>query len=222
MAPVVPRKTVIRDLIPWRSRRDEGVELRLDTGLAVERAEADRHFFALRPLGAEQAGAADRTEGLHAPVVRPEDADELLTVKQPEPVARDAPLCSAEGTGVLSAPRAVAVIGPAKRRRHLEANAAAEARTMKRIVGARLCGHVRPTVQEPTGDRSPARQARSAVNGDGYRERWPRRSRPTTQHGAHRRHQYRRTWPSIRCRRRWTSSAGHRCSALRECGRSSR
>jgi hypothetical protein len=146
MALVVAREAVIRDLIPGRPRRDEGAELRPDSRVGVERAEADRHFFALRPLRAEQAGTADRTEGLHAPIVRPEDTDQLLSVKQAEPVARDASLGSAEGARVLSAPRAVAVIGPAKRRRHLEADATTKARAVERVVGTRLCGHVGPTV----------------------------------------------------------------------------
>jgi hypothetical protein len=146
MALVVARESVIRDLIPRSPRRDEGAELRPDTRVGVERAEADRHFFALRPLRAEQAGTADRTEGLHAPIVRPEDTDQLLPVKQAKPLARDASLGSAEGPRVLSAPRAMAMIGPAKRRRHLEADATTEARAVERVVGARLYGHVRPTV----------------------------------------------------------------------------
>lgn len=147
---VVARETVIRDVIPGRPRRDEGVELRPDTGVRIERAEADCHFVAFRPLRAEEAGAADRTEGLDAPIVRPEDADQLLPGKQAKPVARDPSLCPAEGTRVLSAPRAVAVIGPAKRRRHLEANAATEARAVERVVGARLSGHVKRRYQEAT------------------------------------------------------------------------
>jgi hypothetical protein len=97
MALVVARETVARELIPGRSRSDERVELRPDTRLAVERAEADRYFFALRPLRAEQARAADRTEGLHTSIVRPEDADQLFAGKQAEPVARDASLASTEG-----------------------------------------------------------------------------------------------------------------------------
>jgi hypothetical protein len=40
----------------------------------------------------------------------------------------------------------VAVIGPAKGRRYLEADAATEARPVERIVGAWLCGHGRSTV----------------------------------------------------------------------------
>ncbi len=82
MAFLVARQTVIRDLIPRRPRGDEGVELRADAGLAVERAEADRNFFTLRPLRAEQARAADRAEGLHASAIRPKDADQFLTGEQ--------------------------------------------------------------------------------------------------------------------------------------------
>src|SRR5829696_7310517 len=138
MAFLVARQTVLRHLIPGRARGDEGVELRADAGLAVERTEADRNFFALRPLRAEQARAADRAEGLRASAVRPKDADQLLTGEQAEPLARDASLRSAEGARVLSAPRAVAVIRPAKGRRHLEAHAAAEAGAVERVLGARL------------------------------------------------------------------------------------
>jgi len=146
MALVVAGEAIIRDLIPRRPRRDEGVELRPDTRVGVKRPEADSYLLALRPLCSEQARAADRTESFHASIVRPEDADQLLAGEQPEPLAWDASLSSAEGARVLSAPRAVTVICPAKRRRHLEANAPTEARAIERVVGARLCGHVRPTV----------------------------------------------------------------------------
>jgi hypothetical protein len=111
----VARKVVIRDLIPGRPRRYEGVELRPDPGLAVERAEADRDFFALRPLRTEQTRSADGAEGFHASAVRPEDANQLLTGEQAESFARNSSLRSAEGARVLPAPRAVAVIGPPKR-----------------------------------------------------------------------------------------------------------
>jgi hypothetical protein len=55
------------------------------------------------------------------------------------------PLRSAEGARMLSAPRAVAVIGPAEGRRHLEADTTAQARAVQRVLRARLCGHVRWT-----------------------------------------------------------------------------
>src|SRR5512132_9602 len=142
MALVVVRQAVIRDVIPRRARGDEGVELRADAGLAVERPETDRYFFALRPLRTEQARAADGTEGLHPAVGRPEDADQLLPGKQAESRTWDASLRSTEGARVLPAPRAVAVIGPAEGRRHLEADATAEARAGEWVLRARLCGHV--------------------------------------------------------------------------------
>jgi hypothetical protein len=46
---------------------------------------------------------------------------------------------------VLSASRAVAVIGPAEGRRHREADATAEARAVEWTLRARLCGRVRWT-----------------------------------------------------------------------------
>jgi hypothetical protein len=55
VALVVARKTVVRELFPRRARRDEGVKLRLDSGVRVKRAEPDRHFVALGPLRAEEA-----------------------------------------------------------------------------------------------------------------------------------------------------------------------
>ncbi len=158
MAFVVAREAIIRNFVPGRPRRDEGAKLGTDTRVGVERAKADRYFLALRPLRPEQAGAADRTEGFHASIVWPEDADQLLPGEQTKPVARDATLGSAEGARVLSAPRAVAVIRPAKRRRHLEADAATEARAVKRVVGARLCGHVRATVPGAENTQTRLRQ----------------------------------------------------------------
>jgi hypothetical protein len=160
MALVVVREAVIRDFIPGRPGGDEGVELRANAGLAIERPEADRDFFALRPFRAEQTRAADRAKGLHAAAVGPEDADQLLTRKQAEPCTRDASLRPAEGARVLSASRTVAVIGPAKGRRHREADATAEARAVKWVLRARLCGRVRwtrPGHDEESLDRFRAR-----------------------------------------------------------------
>jgi hypothetical protein len=117
------------------------VELRADAGLAIERPEADRDFFALRPFPAEQARAADRAERLHSAVGRPEDADQLLTGNQAKPRTRDASLRSAEGARVLPAPRAVAVVRPEERHGHLEPDAPAQAGPVQRALGARR-GHL--------------------------------------------------------------------------------
>src|SRR5207237_10750679 len=119
-APVVARQAVVLKLVPGRARRDEQVELRPDPGVAVERPEADRDLVAFRPFVAEQARAADRAERLHAPAVRPVDADQLLAREQAEALARDPPLGSAERARVLAATRAVAVVGPEERSGRLE------------------------------------------------------------------------------------------------------
>jgi hypothetical protein len=79
------------------------MELRPNSGVAVERTEADCDLVAFRPLGAEQARAANRTERLHAAVTRPEHTDQLFAGEQTEAFSRDAPLCSAEGTRVFAA-----------------------------------------------------------------------------------------------------------------------
>ena len=61
-----------------------------------------------------------------------------------EPRTRDASLRSAEGARMLTAPRAVAVTDPAEGRRHLEADATAEARDMEWVLRARLVRWTRP------------------------------------------------------------------------------
>src|SRR4051812_15454072 len=110
------------------------MERRPDPRVTVERAEPDPDLVALGPLVPEQARAADRAERLHPPVFGPVDADQLLALHEPEPLARHAALRLAEGAGVLPAARAVAVARPEKRRGHLEANAAAEARPLQRLL----------------------------------------------------------------------------------------
>jgi len=128
MGLVVSRQAVVRELVPGGPRGGEEMKLRPDAGVAVQRPETDRNLVALRPLGAEQAGTADRAEGLHASAVRPEDADQLLAGEQAEALSRNTSLRPAECALVLAATRAVTVIGPEEGRRHLEADAAAQTR----------------------------------------------------------------------------------------------
>jgi hypothetical protein len=77
------------------------VELWADAGIAVERSEAKADLVSLWPVPAEQTRAADRTEGLHASVVRPEDADQLLPGEQSKTLARNTSLRATERTRVL-------------------------------------------------------------------------------------------------------------------------
>src|SRR5438067_13295674 len=124
----VSRQAVLRELVPRRTRVDEGVVLRPDLRVAVQRAEPDRDLLALGPVSPEERRAADRAERLHrGAALGLEDAQELLALHQPELLSRHAPLRQAEGARVLAAKRAVAVIRPAERQLDLEAHASAEA-----------------------------------------------------------------------------------------------
>src|SRR5205814_8088046 len=107
---------------------------RPDSGVAVERPEADRHLVTLRPRAAEQRRAAHRAEHLHRRPARwTEDAEQPFARDQPEAVPRDAPLRQAERPRALPADRAVAVVRPAERLRDLEANAAAQTASLQRL-----------------------------------------------------------------------------------------
>jgi len=110
---VEAREAVVWDLIPGRPRSDEEVELRAYARVAVECAQANGDFVALGPLATEQTRPANRTERLNPPVVGPEDADQFLSREQAKAFARDTSLRSAKGSRVLSAPRAMAMIGTA-------------------------------------------------------------------------------------------------------------
>src|ERR671930_1693565 len=129
----VSRQAVVGELVPRRAGIDERVVLRPDLRIAVERAEPDRDLVALRPVGAEERRAADRTEGLdRGTALRLEDADQVLALQQSELVPRHAPLRLAERTGVLPAERAVTVVRPPKRQVDLEAHTAAETAALQR------------------------------------------------------------------------------------------
>jgi hypothetical protein len=65
------------------------VELRFDAGVVIERTHADGDQPATRPLSAEEAGAADRTEGLDGANIPTVRADQVTAAQQPELLARN-------------------------------------------------------------------------------------------------------------------------------------
>ena len=123
----IPRQPVVRELLPVGAKVHEGVVLRPDLRVAVERAEPDRDLVPLRPVAAEEARSTDRAEDFRRATVGSVDPEQLLPREQPELPAGDAALRQAEGAGVLAAARAVTVARPTERQLDLEANAAAEA-----------------------------------------------------------------------------------------------
>jgi hypothetical protein len=153
---VEAREAVVWDLIPGRPRSDEEVELRAYARVAVECAEANGDSS---PSGHSPPNRLDpQTEqnALTLPSSGPEDPDQFLSGEQAKAFARDTSLRSAKGSRVLSAPRAMAMIGPQERSRDFEANAAAQAGAGKRLLGTRSSGHVQSQVSLAV-----ARQART-------------------------------------------------------------
>src|SRR5262249_37867849 len=118
----VSGQAVVGELVPRRAGVDERVVLRPDLRVSVERAEPHRDLFAFGPARAEEARTADGAERLvRGSALGLVDADQLLALKQPKPLARHAALRLAEGPRVLTAERAVAVIRPPERQLDLEA-----------------------------------------------------------------------------------------------------
>src|SRR5689334_18150134 len=58
-------RKVIRDRVPWRAIIDKCMELRPNSRIIIERAHANRHLRTVRPITAEQTGAAVHTERLY-------------------------------------------------------------------------------------------------------------------------------------------------------------
>ena len=81
---VETRQAILREFSPGRPRSDEYVELGANARISVQRPKADTDLVSLRPVPAEQARSAHRAEGFHAPVVRSEDTDQLLTGDEAE------------------------------------------------------------------------------------------------------------------------------------------
>src|SRR5213593_2117942 len=98
----VSRQAVVRELVPLGARVGEGVVLRPDLRIAVERAEPDRDLVALGPVGAEEARAADRAEDLpRRSALGLEHAQQLLALEQTKLLPRHASLRQAERARVL-------------------------------------------------------------------------------------------------------------------------
>jgi len=58
-------RKVIGDRVPWRAIIDKSVKLRPNSWIIIERPHANRHLRSVRPITAEQTGAAVNTERLY-------------------------------------------------------------------------------------------------------------------------------------------------------------
>ena len=103
-------------------------------------------------IATEQARATDDAEGLHGPLAATVDAEQLLSGEESELLAPYPRLRAHRGPRVLAASRAVAVIRPDERRRHLEAHTAAETASSHDIRHEAPC-HARRELQRGAPSR---------------------------------------------------------------------
>src|SRR5689334_7968047 len=129
----VSRQAILREHVPRSPGIHERVVLRPDLRVAVERAQPNRDLVAVRPVAAEETGAADRAKDLDRSALgRGVHTQQLLAGKQAEPLTRDPALREAEGARMLATAGAVAVVRAPERRLDLEADAAAETAALDR------------------------------------------------------------------------------------------
>src|ERR671937_100796 len=94
---LVAREPVVGKLVPRRARADEGVVLRTDPRIAVERPQPHRDLVPLGPVAAEQGRAALAAERLDLAAARGVHANQLLPREELKLRSRDASLRQAEG-----------------------------------------------------------------------------------------------------------------------------
>ena len=118
---------VVGDRLPLARVVDEGAPLRPDAVSGIEEAEA--HAPDLTGLGirAPERAAADGAEALRPAVLWRVGPHELLAGEEVEGAGSEPRLWRGCGAGPALAPRAVAVAGPERLLRHLEAHAATHA-----------------------------------------------------------------------------------------------
>src|SRR5262249_47411473 len=115
--------------LPLAGVVDERVPLRPDVVAGVEETEAHASDLAGVRVQAPERAATARAEALRPPVLGRVLAHELLAGQQAEGSRREAGLGRRSRAGPALAPRAVAVPGAERLRRHLEPDAAAHAMT---------------------------------------------------------------------------------------------
>lgn len=125
---------VIGDCVPWRAIIDKSMKLRPNSWIIIERAHANRHLRSVRPITAEQTGAAVDTERLYRALALSINLDQLFTLQQAELFAQHTCLRAYSGPGMLATAIAMTMAGLKKRRIHFKAHAAAQATAANELV----------------------------------------------------------------------------------------
>jgi hypothetical protein len=127
-------RKVIGDRVPWRAIIDKSMKLRPNSWIIIERAHANRHLRSVRPITAEQTGAAVDTERLYRALALSVNLDQLFALQQAELFALDTCLRAYCSPGMLAAAIAMTMAGLKERRIHFKAHAAAQTTAANRPV----------------------------------------------------------------------------------------
>src|SRR5437016_2854411 len=119
-------RKVIRDRVPRRAITDKSMKLRPNSRIIIERAHANRYLWSIRPITAEQTGAAVDTERLYRALALSINLDQLFALHQAELFPPHTRLRAYSGPGMFAAAIAMAMAGLKERRIHFKAHAAAQ------------------------------------------------------------------------------------------------
>ena len=127
-------RKVIGDRVPRCAITDKSMKLRPNSRIIIERAHTNRYLRAVRPITAEQTGAAVGTERLYGALALSVDSDQLLALQQAELFLRHTCLRAYSGPGMLATAIAMTMAGLKERRIHLKAHAAAQTTAANKLV----------------------------------------------------------------------------------------
>ena len=118
-------RKVIGDRVPRRAISDKGMKLRPNSWIIIERAHANRNLRSVRPITAEQTGAAVDTKRFYRALALSVNPDQLFALQQAELFAQHTCLRAYSGPGMLAAAIAMTMAGLKEKRIHFKAHAAA-------------------------------------------------------------------------------------------------
>jgi hypothetical protein len=124
----------ISDRVPRRAITDKSMKLRPNSWIIIERAHADRYLRAVRPMTAEQTGAAVDTERLYGALAFSVNLDQLFALQQAELFLSHTRLRAYSGPGMLATAIAMTMAGLKERRIDFKAHAAAQTTAANELV----------------------------------------------------------------------------------------
>jgi len=119
-------RKIIGDRVPWRAITDKSMKLRPNSWIIIERAHANRYLRAVRPITAEQTGAAGDTERLYGALAFSVDPDQLLALQQAELFPPHTCLRAYCSPGMLAAAITMTMAGLKERRINFKPHATAQ------------------------------------------------------------------------------------------------